>query len=540
MDLLDIKDHNDLAKYFGSNYTKFGNYLYSVNDEYKYKTFSLNKKSGGKREINAPRRLLKMMQSKLSKDLYKVYPTRVPTHGFAQKRSIVTNAQRHLDKKYVFNIDLLDFFGCIHFGRIRNLFMSEPFKFTASVATPLAQLCCYKNSLPQGAPSSPILSNMICWKLDAQLQQLAKVTNATYTRYADDITFSFTCPKRRLPEEIVMIRDDEVAPGYVLSEIIHRNGFQINYDKVRLSGVNQRKEVTGIVVNEFPNVHRRFIRQIGSILHAWEKYGYNAAMSEFNQKYDMRQRASNAEKSLLYVVKGKLAFLRSVRGSRDPIFQKLAKRFNVLVEDESKKFVIVENTQPDQLAMNSLWVLEACYDDENCEVVAVQGTGFFLDSFGLVTCAHVVTHKGKLINPIEAYQSSDLNRRIKIKVLYLDMHRDLAICAFESQEKFKSIELSSVEIAQGMECRLFGFPAYKVGQSCSIFDTKITSTYIQSGVNKFEIGMQIREGNSGGPVVDIEGKVIGVALEGARKDMGTNAVLNYSELLNVYNEKYRV
>lgn len=540
MNLLDIKDHNDLATYFGASYKQLGAYLYELDDKYKYSTFSLRKKSGGEREINAPRRLMKGLQSKLSKDLYEIYPTRPSAHGFARDKSIVSNAQRHLDKKYIFNIDLLNFFGSIHFGRVRNLFLKEPFGFSHSVATVLAQLCSYKNVLPQGAPTSPILSNMICWKLDAQLQQLAKVTNSTYTRYADDITFSFTCSRRRLPFEIVALRDEEAGPGHALSEIIDRNGFAINYDKVRLAGVNQRQEVTGITVNEFPNVPRKYVRQVSSILHAWEKYGYDAAESAFNTYFDTRQRASNKDKSLLYVVKGKLAFLRSVRGGRDPIFQKLANRFNALVPDETKKFLIIESTAPEQVAIKSLWVLEACYDDENGGVLVAQGTGFYLDGFGLVTCAHVVTENGKLIDPIEAFQPAAPTKRFKVSVNHLDQHRDIALCTLESPDEVTSIQSHSEQVAHGLEARLLGFPAYKLGQTPSIFDTKVTSTFTQHGVKKFEIDMQIREGNSGGPVVTADGRVIGVALEGARKDSGTNAVLEYSELSHVRTDEHKI
>ncbi|MCK7576377.1 MAG: reverse transcriptase family protein [Chromatiales bacterium] len=263
----------------------------------------------------------------------------------------------------------------MHFGRVRNLFKSSPFNFNNSVATILAQICCFKNALPQGAPTSPILSNMIAWKMDSQLQQLAKITNGTYTRYADDISFSYTYNKRRLPEEVVMLRDGEASPGNALAHIIEENGFIINYGKVRLCGPLSRMEVTGLTVNEFPNIKRQYIRQISSMLHAWRKHGYEAAEKEFNEKYDQRHRASNKPKSLLHVAKGKLAFLRSVRSGRDSLFNKLAMQFNDLVEEEHR-FKIIEISDPEQNAIDALWVIEACYDAENGEVVTLQELDF--------------------------------------------------------------------------------------------------------------------------------------------------------------------
>lgn len=540
MKLLELSDHNDVAAYFGTSYKQLGAYLYDLNDKYKYKSFSLAKKSGGTREIDAPKRRMREIQSKLSNDLYTIYPGRISAHGFALNKSIVTNAQRHLDKKYVFNIDLQDFFGCIHFGRIKHLFMSEPFRFAPSVATILAQICCHKNALPQGAPTSPVLSNMICWKLDAQLQHLAKTTNSTYTRYADDITFSFTCSKKRLPDEVVVLREGEPATGSAITEIIHTNGFSINYSKVRLAGPSQRQEVTGLTVNKFPNVPRKYVRQIGSILHAWEKYGYESTELEFNERFDARQRASDTLKSLESVVKGKLAFLRSVRGPRDPVFQKLAIRFNKLVDDENT-FRIIKETISEQSAIDALWVLEACYDNKSSEVVVSQGSGFMLDEFGLITCAHVVVDRdGQLIEGISAYQPHTPTQLKKLRVEYLDQHRDIAICSIDSGEGQKSLSLLKAnEVVQGMEGKLLGFPAYKAGQSASIFDVKVSSTYPHHGIKKFEIDTQIRDGNSGGPVIDTEGDVLGVALEGAKKDSGANAVLVHSELWNVHTEDYK-
>jgi len=543
-DFLKLNGHNDLAEFFNLKYSALTKIIYKTDPTYKYHHFEIPKKNGGRRQIDSPSKKLKTIQLKLKDVLYEIYPTKPSAHGFSKGKSIVTNAEKHLDKRFIFNIDLSDFFGSISFGRIRNLFKSSPFNFNNTVSTILAQICCHNNGLPQGAPTSPILSNMIAWKLDSQLQHLAKITNSTYTRYADDISFSFTCNKRRLPEAIVIIREDEGSPGNALTQIIEENGFNINYDKVRLCSTLSRMEVTGLTVNEFPNVRRRYVRQISSMLHAWRKHGYVLAEQEFNQKYDLRHRASNTPKSLLYVVKGKLAFLKSVLTKQSPIFNKLAIQFNDLVEDKYK-FKIWEASDPEKNAIDSLWVIEACYDDKNGDVRTAQGTGFQLLDIGIVTCAHVVSEDKDLFENLEAYKHSDTSTRYKITVERICPQRDVAICTFIDGETppnpLSHIEKSNRPITMQEDVKLLGFPAYAPGQSHFLVDSKIAKMYTQNGVNKFEIDQLIREGNSGGPIINSDSKVAGIALEGARKEAGNNGCLLISEIDKVLrSDEYKI
>lgn len=532
-DFLKITTHNELASLFGISYAKLTQIIYKTDNAYKYHQFQIPKKNGGNRKIASPSRKLKRIQGELKDVFYEIYPSKPSAHGFVKNKSIVTNAERHLDKRFIFNIDLSDFFGSIHFGRIRNLFKAAPFNFNNSVATILAQICCFANSLPQGAPTSPILSNMIAWKLDSQLQNLAKITNGTYTRYADDISFSFTTTKRRLPEELVILRDDEASPGHALIHIIEENGFHINYEKVRICSRSSRMEVTGLTVNEFPNVRRKYIRQLSSMLYAWRKHGYEPAGKEFNEKYDTRYRASGKPKSYLNVVKGKLAFLRSVRTERDPIFNKLAIQFNDLVSDEHK-FKITKTSDPEKNAISSLWVIEACYDNEEGEAVISQGSAFQLMGIGIVTCAHVVSEKGKVFEGLEAFKHDNTTVKYKLIVERICSHRDVAICSIQVEDSGEPpencVQKSEKPVEMAQEVKLLGFPAYASGHSFYMVDAKVAKIYPQSAVSKFEINTLIREGNSGGPIIDLESTVVGIALEGARKDAGNNGCLVISEI----------
>ena len=533
---LAITNPNDLAEFFGMTYSQLGAILYKYDSTSKYTQFSISKKTGGQRVIVAPRRKVKMLQTLLKDVMYEIYPGKVVAHGFAKGKSIVTNAQSHLDKRFVFNLDLENYFGSIHFGRVRNLFLSKPFNFNKSVATILAQICCHKNALPQGAPTSPIVANMISFKLDSQLQRLAKLTNSTYTRYADDITFSFTSGKIRLPREIVILEENIARPGEELKRIIEDNGFRINYKKVRFSGKLTRMEVTRLTINEFPNVRRGYIKQIGSMLHSWEKYGYQAAEDEFNAEYDTRHRASNKEKSFKHVVKGKLAFLQSVRGPRNAIFKKLAIRFNHSVDDNSLKFTIVEESVSELNAVDALWVIETCYDDEETgESKVAQGTGFDLESFGVITCAHVVSDKDGIFKETKAYKPQDPSNDYVVKVLLVDQHRDIAICKIVDEAgNFAPVRLLSItmhDVQQRDPVQLLGFPQHAFGKTQHyIADAKVASVFMFSGMKKFEIDYPIREGNSGGPIINQDGQLVGVALEGATKSSGNNAALSASEL----------
>lgn len=189
-DFLALKSVQSLASMLDVKYERLIYHIYKATDENKYCTFEIPKKTSGTRVINAPSTSLKIIQQRLNEILLKVYAPKPSAYAYLPKKNIVLNARQHKRAKFVLNIDLEDFFGSINFGRVRGMFMAMPYLLPEKVATVLAQICCYKNSLPQGAPTSPIVSNMICARMDSQLQTLAGKHKCYYTRYADDITFS--------------------------------------------------------------------------------------------------------------------------------------------------------------------------------------------------------------------------------------------------------------------------------------------------------------------------------------------------------------
>lgn len=186
-----------------------------------------------------------------------------------RKRSIVTNAKSHRNRHHVFNVDLKDFFNTINFGRVRGFFIKDKnFALHTDVATVIAQISCHENALPQGSPCSPVISNLIGHVLDIHLVRLASQTGCTYSRYADDLTFSTN--KKEFPSrvaECVGESGHNWMPGKDLSRLVKKSGFEINDIKTRMQYRDSRQEVTGLVVNRKVNVRREYRHNVRAMVH---------------------------------------------------------------------------------------------------------------------------------------------------------------------------------------------------------------------------------------------------------------------------------
>lgn len=302
-----------------------------------YHAFEIPKRTGGARMILAPRPTLKALQKRLSQVLGAVYVPKKSVHGFVANRSILTNATAHVGargrKRYILNADLEDFFPTITSYRVANLLKARPYQMNPAVAVAIAHLVCAGRSLPQGAPSSPVISNMICSKLDSMLTRLAKDNNCFYTRYADDITISTALSIFPSGIAEVDLETGVVNPGEDLNAVVRKNGFHLNLSKLRLQGKYGRQVITGLTVNERPNVPRRYVSQVRAMLHAWETYGEQPAQIEYQAKYSRRPGEDATE--FRRVVRGKLEFLRMVRGADNPEFCKYSEQLARLDESYS-------------------------------------------------------------------------------------------------------------------------------------------------------------------------------------------------------------
>lgn len=325
-----LSSPRDLARLLDVPYARLVYHIYKVPPSLRYAIFEVPKKGGGARRISAPATALKIIQRKLSQVLQAVYTPRASVHGFLPGRGILTNATIHRRQRHVLNLDLKDFFPSINFGRVRGMFMARPYSLPPDVATFLAQISCFGNELPQGAPTSPIVSNMICARMDSQLLRLAQTCRCRYSRYADDLTFSTSMPS--FPRALAVPRPGErPLIGPELARLVRQNGFTINSSKVRLRTRSRRQEVTGLTVNQFPNVSRAYIRRIRAVLHAWRKFGEAPALQHLLDHNNAAYRnPSKATPSLPRIVRGHIDFVGMVRGRADPLYGSLAAKLRAL------------------------------------------------------------------------------------------------------------------------------------------------------------------------------------------------------------------
>jgi RNA-directed DNA polymerase len=269
---------NDVAKLLGFTPKALSYLLYVKPIGDKYKTFDIPKRTGGTRKICAPCPELMNLQRRLAGCLQNCIDAinkegktegSVLSHGFRPGYSIITNANVHRNRRFVFNVDLENFFGTINFGRVRGFFISNRnFELPPKVATIIAQIACHDNALPQGSPCSPVISNLLGHLLDIRLASIAHKQGCTYSRYADDLTFSTN--KSAFPAAIAVPAksiDHEWDVGSSVLKAIHQNGFTVNSKKTRMQYDGSRQEVTGLVVNARINTRYEYRRKARAMVY---------------------------------------------------------------------------------------------------------------------------------------------------------------------------------------------------------------------------------------------------------------------------------
>lgn len=266
------KSLDDLAAILGYKPAALAYLLYHLPPAQKYTAFDIPKRNGTPRAILAPTPKLKLLQRRLANFLYLALadidktgaPRRQLSHGFAKHLSIVTNAAVHKRRRYVLNLDLKDFFPSINFGRVRGMFIKDKrFALDPKIATLIAQIACHDHVLPQGSPCSPVISNIVGHLLDIRLVRFAKAHKCTYSRYADDITFSTNA--KAFPTDAaapVASSEHDWALGAALLNEIAKAGFAVNPTKTRMQYRGSRQVTTGLLVNEKPNIRPEYYRTV--------------------------------------------------------------------------------------------------------------------------------------------------------------------------------------------------------------------------------------------------------------------------------------
>jgi retron-type reverse transcriptase len=275
-----------------------------------YVYFEVPKRTGGTRLLSAPHEELKRAQHWILENILSKLPVTEAAHGFVPGRSTVSNAQAHVARDVIVNCDLKDFFPSITWKRVRGVF--EAIGYSPAVATVLALLCTEpprtrvehegktfwvavgERGLPQGAPTSPALSNQVARKLDQRLRGICKKLGWGYTRYADDLTFSAGEGHR---EQI----------GFLLARVRHvaeAEGFRMNPKKCRVQRAARRQEVTGVIVNDKPSLPRDELRVLRAILHRAKTTGLAAQNREKRPNFEAYVRGKIAYVAMIDRAKG--------------------------------------------------------------------------------------------------------------------------------------------------------------------------------------------------------------------------------------------
>ena len=293
----------------------------------RYVVYKIPKKNKFKkyRTIYAPEYRLKMFLKYANRILTEYFQPNKETFGFVKGLSVVDNASLHTRKKYVCNLDIKDFFPSITY----DIALGATLEYFKNIEPQVIEICikasCVKNNtccfLAQGSPLSPLISNIVCEGLDLRLATISYINKFVYSRYADDLTFSTN------------VDDLEIIDTFIKQVIknVNDEGFVINEAKTRIQSKFYHQSVTGITVNEFPNIRKSYIKDLRNILYIWNRYGYWAAVHRFQKKYRKDKKIPFSKEIVLPrvedVVGGRLEFLKLVRGEDDDLYLKYNSKF---------------------------------------------------------------------------------------------------------------------------------------------------------------------------------------------------------------------
>ncbi len=537
-ELLEIKDKS--LRYF----------LYCIKPDNMYIDFSIPKKSGAIRKINAPTRKLKSIQKKIAYILNLIYEPKACTCGFVINKSILDNAQKHIKTKLLLNIDLKDFFNQINFGRVRGALMSKPYSVGEEAATAIAQLVCYKGQLPQGAPTSPVISNIVCRSLDNSFMRLAVKYHLSYSRYADDITISTFSSK--LPQNIINIDENGgIKIGNDIVEILTINKFEINEEKLALRNRFQHQEVTGLTVNKKVNINRKYIKNLRAILHNMSKTSIidearkYVKKNKYNSRFILSIIDSKDEEDIISiknwfekVITGKILFIRQIKGKYDRIYLKYAEEANRIF---GKQIFILDYIEDFEKTINdSVMIIEST---EN------QGTCFYSEALGLITCFHVtetndfykVYKRNDYPSHLTEYFEDNFRER-----LYFSEEIDYAIYKVNSNNYKSCFSIAeNPDIKIGDIVTVIGYPNYIKGDSPHIEECRVTSKTKLLGAELYTVSGRIIHGSSGGVVLNNKNEIIGIIKAGVlqkdyEKDKGKHGFISIKNVLTDINNKQQL
>jgi hypothetical protein len=497
-----------------------------------YTSFLLKKKSGGERLIVAPNKQLKYIQKRLSDILYDIYSPKKIATGFIKNKSVATNALVHSNKRMVLNIDIENFFDSIHFGRVFGVFKKPPFNFSYDIALAIAQLVCCNGQLPQGAPTSPIISNLVCRTLDNDLAGVSRKYKILCTRYCDDITFSTKA--KDFPQSIAYFSNDNLVIGEELNQIFEKNKFKLNYSKIRLKNSHSRQMVTGIVVNEKPNILNWKYRKFRTILH----YTYCNGLKKGAERNGYISEGQPDEDAFNRYLVGTINYYKMVMTAYSSKYQALAKKYNEFIGREL--FSIPDSFETDIL--NYVFIIEDLKEN-------YRGTAFLVKGIGLVTCLHNIFGlkfniergdlENKIKNEVKVFLPSNENRTYLLSLQEFFFMEDLLVLNINiPKDRGYEIEKYDFNIGEGGFTSV-GYPNYHTGNSADILqDIKIRAREYNFEQELYSVDKTLIVGASGGPVFNKDLKVVGYIDRGNEcpgNPQAVSAICSIKPLLNLIN-----
>lgn len=402
-----------------------------------------------------------------------------------------------------------DFFDTIHIGRVIGLFKSKPFCFNADIANKLAYLVCYKRRLPQGAPTSPIISNFICRRLDNDLIKLTSKYKIVCTRYCDDITISTDF--NSLPPSILTYQDNHYFIGAELESVIRGNDFLLNYDKLRCQLKRNRQTVTGLVVNKKVNIQKSKYRHFRAIMHSVEKNG----LKETAERNDLFNKDGEGDiETFKRFLRGTIEYYKMVLSPSSNKYQRFAHQYNTFVEKDKLKvppsFDDLQNT--------------AVYMIEDHGFIN-QGTAFYVQGVGFVTCLHNVYNLSELdakkLNEeldgfVVLYLPTQPDKKYKAKCVAASTEYDLIVLEIEENPKLGYEINTNPNYARNVET--FATIGYPSSSSPHVNkNARITYKEERNEMILYCISETIYCGDSGGPVLDKNNHVVGYIDRGNKK-----------------------
>ncbi len=265
-----------------------------------YRSCQIPKQRGGVRTLHIPNSVLMGVQRIVLRQILCRLPCHPLAKGFRQSESIVTNAQVHVGQAVILKLDIKNFFTTTAAERITDYFRNR--KWSEESIEWLVRICVCDGGLPQGAPTSPCLSNIVNSELDARLNGLAKAYRGSYSRYADDITFSFR----------VYNQHDIRQVTFWAGEVVSEYGYHLNCAKRCVIRRHHQQRVTGLVVNEQVNLPRKLRRRIRSAVHRLN-HGQQLVNVNSDSKVPEHSRAPMTQQEL----EGWLAFAEMVERQRE-------------------------------------------------------------------------------------------------------------------------------------------------------------------------------------------------------------------------------